>query len=334
MLSFDTFDAAYAHTLRWVHDSPRYFVAPRGFASREQLGLSFELTNPLARVPCSPQRKTNIVFNFAEALWYLSGSAGLEQISYYAPSIRKYSMDGRTLTGTAYGAKLFHFGTAAFDQWNQVVRVLKEDRDSKRAVLQLYDAHELLIPNNIDVSCTLGLQFLVREGQLHAVAFMRANDAYRGMVSDVFSFTFLQEMMACQLGLPLGSYHHLVGSFHIYEPDLPAVHRVLAEAAPQTGRAGAVLPPMTRGDNWPHVHAVLRYERELRENRTRLTAEGLSRTGLPEYWQQVLGLFEVYRQVRHEERILPDAMDCLLPLYQQLVVHRWGDLLSSSRGRA
>jgi thymidylate synthase len=334
MLSFDTFDAAYVHALRWVHDSPQYFVAPRGFASRERLGFGFELTNPLARISCSPQRKANIVFNFAEALWYLSGSAKLEQISYYAPSIRKYSMDGRTLTGTAYGVKLFHFGATAFNQWNRVVHLLREDRDSKRAVLQIYDAHELLVSNNIDVSCTLGLQFLIRAGQLHAVAFMRANDAYRGIVSDVFSFTFLQEMMARQLGLPLGSYHHYVGSFHIYEPDLPAVQRVLAEGRQLAGQACAALPPMPEGDNWEHVHAVLRYERELRENRTRLTADGLARTGLPEYWQQVLGLFEVYRQVRHEEQLALDFLGCLLPLYQQIVVHRWGNLLSSTRGRA
>lgn len=55
-----------------------------------------------------PSRKTNIVFNFAEALWYLSGKNDLDFIEYYASNMRKYSMDGKCLTGTAYGKKYFN----------------------------------------------------------------------------------------------------------------------------------------------------------------------------------------------------------------------------------
>lgn len=328
MLRFNTFDGAYLHGLRWIYESPQFRVAPRGFASRENLGFCFELTNPLARLPCSPERKTNIIFNFAEALWYLSGQADLEQISYYAPSIRKYSRDGRTLTGTAYGVKLFHFGAAAINQWERAVELLKEDPSTKRAVLQIYDAHESLIQDNIDVSCTLGLQFFAREGRLHAAAYMRANDAYRGMVSDVFSFTFLQEMMASQLGLKPGSYFHYVGSFHIYEPDIPAVERLLS-AAPPAAEVSRTMPAMPEGDNWAFVRSVLRFEQELRYGRRRFTSASLAQTGLPSYWQQVLALLEVYRQIHHEGRIDSRFLDCLFPLYQRMVVTRWGPLLSS-----
>ncbi|EAU64710.1 thymidylate synthase [Stigmatella aurantiaca] len=328
MLRFDTFDAAYLHGLRWIYESPQFRVAPRGFASRENLGFCFELTDPLARVSCAPERKTNIIFNFAEALWYLSGQADLEQISYYAPSIRKYSMDGRTLTGTAYGAKLFRFGGAAINQWNRAVDLLKEDPNTKRAVLQIFDAHELLIQDNIDVSCTLGLQFFVREGRLYAAAYMRANDAFRGVVSDIFSFTFLQEMMARQLGLKVGSYFHYVGSFHIYEPDIAAVERLLS-AAPPAADASRERPAMPEGDNWESVRSVLYFEQELRHGRHQFTRDSLAQTGLPSYWQQVLALFEVYRQIRQEGHLDAGFLDCLLPFYQRLVLNRWGSLLSS-----
>jgi thymidylate synthase len=51
-------------------------------------------------------RRANIVFCFAEALWHLWGRDDLEMISYYAPRLTRYSADGKTLRGSAYGPKL------------------------------------------------------------------------------------------------------------------------------------------------------------------------------------------------------------------------------------
>src|SRR5699024_8991728 len=134
--------------------------------------------------------------------------------------MKEYSMNGQTLTGTAYGPKIFRFGTGQVNQWQRIAHLLnREDPDSKRAFIQIFDCNEVLGSANIDVSCTLGLQFFVREKKLYAIAYMRANDAFRGMVSDVFSFTFMQELLARELGLELGDYYHVVGSVHIYKPD-------------------------------------------------------------------------------------------------------------------
>jgi thymidylate synthase len=40
------------------------------------------------------------------------------------------------------------------------------------------------------------------------VCSMRANDLDCGLLSDVFSFTMIQEYAAVQLGLELGTYTH------------------------------------------------------------------------------------------------------------------------------
>ncbi|MET5020212.1 thymidylate synthase, partial [Burkholderia pseudomallei] len=76
----------------------------------------------------------------------------------------------------------------------------RDDAESKRGVLQIFSADEELYRRNIEVSCTLGLQLLLREGRLHLVAFMRANDAYLGLLNDVVSCTFLPEYLASRLG--------------------------------------------------------------------------------------------------------------------------------------
>ncbi|WP_199826894.1 hypothetical protein [Streptomyces sp. WM6378] len=70
------------------------------------------------------------------------------------------------------------------------------------------------------------------------------------MCSDVFSFTFLQEMLARELGVPLGSYVHQVGTLHLYDPDHARALEVLADPS-----AAAVppwrFPAMPEGDTGP-----------------------------------------------------------------------------------
>lgn len=325
--SYDSFHHAYVEQLRRVFCSPRYRNAPRGFASRERLAAQFDLTDPRQRVPFLPARRTNIVFNFAEALWYLAARDDLDFIGYYAPRMHRYSMDGRSLTGTAYGKKILG-GQPGRDQWRMVVDQLVEDADSKRAVLQIFDGTELRVPDNLDVSCTLGLQFLLREGTLHAIAYMRANDAYRGLSSDLFSFTFLQEFLATQLGVALGNYTHTAGSLHIYAPDDDNVQAVL------TDPAGAASPPFTfpampAQDNWAALGEVLEVEEALRTNRHGLSAD-LGGLGLPHYWAQVLGLFEVYRRLRHDEPAPGEMLTALDPIYQHLLLQRWDPRLRTA----
>jgi thymidylate synthase len=324
----ETFQAAYLANLKDIKTAYSFDVAPRGQTSFERLGIAFKIQNPIQRVCQTPARKTNIVFNFAEVLWYLSGSNRLDFIAYYAPSLRKYSADGELLTGTAYGPRLFgRPPPQELSQWDRVVNILKhDDPDSKRAMISIFDAAEDIFLRNIDVSCTLGLQFILRQGYLHLVAFMRANDAYRGMVSDVFSFTLLQEVMARQLGAEVGEYHHFVGSMHLYKVDLERASEVLANAERDHGPHHE-FPAMPRGDNWPHIRQVLELERMIREGNAELSLQTWKRE-LPEYWYQVVVLLALFRTAVKNRRPAGSVVDELCPLYRYLATNRWPNLIA------
>ncbi len=323
-VEFETFHHAYPVMLRALAEEPAYRIVPRGFPSVERIGVQFRLRDASQRVPFIPGRRLNIVFNFAEALWYLSGRDDLSFIAYYAPSMRKYSADNVRLTGTAYGRAIFGQDGSP-GQWGTVLGELRRDPDSKRAVLQIFRAAELTVDGNPDVSCTLGLQFLVRSQALHAIGFMRANDAYRGMTSDVFSFTMLQEVLARQLGVRLGEYVHTVGSLHVYDTDKAAVSAVLSDTA--AWRDPPVrFPAMPDGDNWPYIREVLALEEALRENRHRIRPD---LTGMPDYWIQVLLLFEIYRSLHLQESPSGDIVERLWPVYRTLVGYRWPRVLAA-----
>ncbi|GAA1456966.1 thymidylate synthase [Nocardiopsis exhalans] len=320
-----SFHDTYLEVLHTVTTSAEYDTSSRGNDSAELTNVSFRITDPRDRLPFLKRRPVNIVYNLAETLWYAAGRDDLDMIGYYAPGMGHYSANGKSLTGTAYGTKLFAPDRQGVRQWDRVLDLLRADPDTKRAVLGIYRPEELAITDNPDVSCTVAAQFLLRGGRLHLTCYMRGNDAYMGMVSDVFAFTFLQELAACQLGVELGHYTHHVASMHVNHRDAKNVRRLLNEGN-QDGyvRPTFTPPEMPAGDVASALGTVLEHEELLRTNEVQHTPKSVSETGLPEYWQQVLLLFEAYRQIKHtDQSVSAELLDLLDPGYQWLVRHRW-----------
>lgn len=320
---FETLHEMYSAVLRQVRFESSFRNAPRGHSEIEVLGYSGSLKNPRARHCLSPVRRQNIVFNYAEALWYLSGRNDLDFIAYYAPRMRRYSADGVSLPGTGYGKKLFSFGDRSIDQIERAIDVLsRDDADSKRVFIQIFDANEDIYRRNIDVSCTLGLQVLLRDGALHLIAYLRANDAFIGFLSDVFSFTMIQEYLAARLGVPMGSYHHLVGSLHIYEENLGTVDDLLEEWPAREIIDDLPAMPRTSREELADILAI---EAAIRAED--VTFYHLQSMSLAPYWREVLSLFALYRSVTSNEPIPAIALDSLHPLHKRLFTSRWPDTI-------
>ncbi|GAA5610462.1 thymidylate synthase [Streptomyces platensis] len=191
-------------------------ISPRGMATREVLDLTMRLTQPRARLLYAPPaRIVNPAFAVAETVWHLSGSDAPWIFDYNA-RLRQYADDG-VLRG-AYGPRMRNWG-GEVDQLHRVVEILKDDPDSRRATIQLYDPARDTAGHK-DVPCTLGFRFHLRGGRLHMSTTMRGQDVWIGMPYDLFFFTTLHELVAGWLDVDLGEYHHHVDSLHIYERDI------------------------------------------------------------------------------------------------------------------
>ena len=77
---------------------PEHVAATRSRECRESIGGSFVIARPWHRFPVSPVRRANIVFNFAETLWYMAARDDAGYLAYYAPAIHRYSGDGQATT--------------------------------------------------------------------------------------------------------------------------------------------------------------------------------------------------------------------------------------------
>jgi thymidylate synthase len=232
-------------------------IQPRKGPALEIIGASVEIADPRSRVSRS-QTRGRIFSALGELLWYLAGTDDVEMISHYIPAYASSAYEGRVEGG--YGPRLFGVGARLVD----VVQILRDNRDSRRAVVQIFDHADL--QNVIDVPCTTSIQFLARAGELNLVVSMRSNDAYLGFPHDVFAFTMLQEIVACQLGLTLGRYVHFVGSMHLYEENMTQISRYLDVEGWQSPGAMPAMP----GDRIDEfLFKLLAAEASIRKNGSR-----------------------------------------------------------------
>lgn len=160
-------------------------IAPRGLESREVINSSaaFDLNEPV--LACAA-RKPSYRLMAGEALWILSGSNRLADVTPYNKRMVEFSDDGETLWG-AYGPRYV-------EQKLHVVNALARDPSTRQAVLTPWRPNP---PATKDVPCTISLNFLYRNSELHLVANMRSSDVWLGVPYDMFAFAMIAVDVLC-----------------------------------------------------------------------------------------------------------------------------------------
>ena len=287
-ISADTLDDVLRRVIGKLLKSKNRIRTSRGW-TREIFGVLLQVTHPRARLSRT-EKKGTLFSCLGELLWYLAKTNDLGFINYYAPEYQADSDDGQTIRG-AYGIRLFNMG--GNDQVANVLRLLREVPNSRRAVIQLFDASDIA-KHYKAIPCTCTMQFTVRRKRLDMLTSMRSNDVFLGLPHDVFAFTMLQELLARALNITLGTYKHAVGSLHIYEKHIQSARVYLREG----WQREVSMPRMPVGDPWPSVKALLNAERELRDGRP-IEA---SKLRIHPYWADLVRLLEIYRHFRNDDR--------------------------------
>lgn len=182
-----------------------------GGVKGEVLNAITVIKDPTRGIVQSDIRKMPMRYAVGELLWYFSGNPTLKAIQNYTKAWDRMSDDGKHVNSN-YGWCIQ--SKYDFDQWEYVKTMLNRDPNTRQAVLHIKTAEDR--PSK-DVNCTVCIQFLLRDGKLHATTYMRSNDIWTGFPYDVFSFTAFQIKMAFELGVDIGTYTHIAGSLHLYE---------------------------------------------------------------------------------------------------------------------
>lgn len=255
----------------------------------EILGASLILTDPIRRVSRTESR-SKIISCLGELLWYLTGGNDLSFISRYIPHYKDYAEDDGKVHG-GYGPRLFSMH-GIYNQLDNVIALLNEKKTSRRALIQLFDASDLISKNENgveykDIPCTISLQFLIRENKLHLFAYMRSNDAFKGLTHDIFAFTMIQEFVARTLKCELGKYYHFVSSMHLYETDFEKVFALQKEGFMSTR---AVMQEMPIVKSLDDRFYLLEIERKLRDD----VLFDVDATELNDYWKDLMRVIKIH----------------------------------------
>lgn len=170
----------------------------------------FYILNPLDNCIKTSFRNWNPTYAKREWDWYLSGNPNAEEISKFAP-IWKNHMDDKGDVRSNYGW-----------QWNRkdslknVIKKLKNDKNSRQAVLSIYDSKEINTYEK-DTPCTNSIHFQVINNELCMTVNMRSNDLWFGFCNDQYCFSKLQEMVSKELSITVGWYYHFASNLHIYK---------------------------------------------------------------------------------------------------------------------
>jgi hypothetical protein len=159
-------------------------------------------------------------------MWYLSGDDTPRMISHYVSAVLKYVNSETGKFDGAYGPRLRRF-SGYFDQIDAVRRRLTLDRDTRRAVVTLFDP---TVDNNeasANIPCQVLHQLFIRNDKLEMVTYARSQDMFKGFVYDTAEWQLFQDIVAGWLHLGLGQYRLYMASAHIYEDDLPKVSNII-----------------------------------------------------------------------------------------------------------
>jgi thymidylate synthase len=262
---------------------------PTKGANLEVLGASLVLTDPIRRVSRTESR-SKIISCLGEFLWYLTADNDLSFVSRYIPNYKDSAEDDGKIHG-GYGPRLFNMH-GIYNQLENVIALLTEKKTSRRALIQLFDAADL-VPQNTqgkqykDIPCTISLQFLIRENKLHLFVNMRSNDAFKGITHDIFAFTMIQEFVARILKCDLGKYYHFVSSMHLYKKDLDKVSALQREGFMRTH---SIMQEMPEINSLDERFQLLDTEKKLRDS----NSFDIDSTELNDYWKDLMRLIKIY----------------------------------------
>ena len=98
-----------------------------------------------------------------------------------------------------------------------IIEELKRNPYSRRAIMNIRNFEVDSVKD--DPACLQSIQFFIRDGKLHAKIMFRSNDLPEAFFYNAFALIRLQEKVAAELGVGVGTYTHRANSMHCYEKD-------------------------------------------------------------------------------------------------------------------
>tara|TARA_R100000654_G_scaffold31538_1_gene56511 strand:+ start:1056 stop:1724 length:669 start_codon:yes stop_codon:yes gene_type:complete len=167
------------------------------------------------------KRDFNLKYARAEWQWYLSSDRNIKKLGELygkVPAIWKRMADVDGNVNSNYG-----WQWQRNQQLDNVIKLLKTLPETRQAAISIYDAKEY-DKYTYDTPCTYAIQFTILNEHLNMCVTMRSNDLWYGFCNDQYCFSMLQQLVATELGRPVGTYYHFAHNLHLYNNIIEKVY--------------------------------------------------------------------------------------------------------------
>ena len=110
------------------------------------------------------------------------------------------------------------YENTSINQLEEAVKRLKNKWYTSKAIITVWDPYVDLHSDH--PPCTCLVQFYIRKNKLNMTSYFRSNDAWLCSLGDMIALTNLQNQIANEIGIDIGTYTHIACFYHIYEYDI------------------------------------------------------------------------------------------------------------------
>jgi len=175
--------------------------------------VGFTIENPMDNHISCEQRNWKHDYAEAEWQWYLSGNNNINKLGEIygkVPEIWKRMADMKGDVNSNYG-----WQWQRNKQLARVIDMLRNNNNTRQAAISIYDAKEMK-SYKYDTPCTYAVQFTIVDNKLNMCVTMRSNDLWYGFCNDQYCFSMLQQLVARELDISVGTYFHFAHNLHLY----------------------------------------------------------------------------------------------------------------------
>ena len=185
--------------------------------TRALFNIGFAIHRPTLNAIVTEERDWKLDYAKAEWQWYLSGDKNISKLGDIygkVPEIWKRMADGDGNVNSNYG-----YQWQRNKQLDKVISLLKREKYTRQATISIYDGKEI-DKYTYDTPCTYAVQFTIVDNRLNMCVTMRSNDLWYGFCNDQYQFSRLQELVAKEINMDIGTYYHFAHNLHIYSDKL------------------------------------------------------------------------------------------------------------------
>jgi thymidylate synthase len=228
---FESFEDAFLKINKEITENPQYITSSRIGDVSEIQGYTYRVKD-LGTFVFKDQNVGRLDYDYANTFynWMISGSSDNKAVIEKYPNVARFMEKPKSEQlpenfNTFYGPRIL-------DQLPFVLKELKSNPDTRRAVISILDSQDLLLldkDESLEFPCCDSATFSIRNNKLNVHVHMRSQNMGQVLKLDMYLWGRFTCELATQLDLENGEFTSSVVSAHVFNKDLPYINNLIQQ---------------------------------------------------------------------------------------------------------